>query len=743
MPEKTKGKFRTSRRIRLLIGLISVLVIVLMFPRGESIESEVSEGSIWIHDDLIAPFSFPIIKDPEIYRAELRAAKESVYPIFIKEENSLTKITDSIESYNNYLIKIIDSSFSNPSLENLNPTFLSDPSFNTFNNLRRQERELLSSKGKNLKDLFLVVKQAVSGIYRKGIIGNEKDADIQDSIAVRTGNVDNIEPLDQFLTLENAQHLVKNEIERIGFSDNIENALIEYSAHFISPDIVFNPKLTQQEIGQAQDNVSKYTGIVTENERIIAKHDRVTKEAKLKIESYKEAKSEKIGEEAYLLQLIGKFLHIAFLLSLITIYIYTFRKKIFNDNQKLLLIAIIFIFLSFVTYLINQITVPVPLQLLIFIPAASMMITIIFDSRLGFYSTIIISLITGALRGNDYSFTAMNIFAGALAVYTVRDIKNRSQIFRSFIFILIGYVTAVLAFGLERFASSQSLMTEFAFVASNSLISPILTYGLLIFFERFFKITTDLTLLELSNFDRPLLKELARKAPGTFNHSMTMGTLAETAAEKVGANPLLARVGAYYHDIGKTITPQNFVENQLNNQNIHENLTPEESINLITRHVKEGIQIAKEHNIPQEIIDFIPMHHGTTVITYFFEKAKRLYGEDKIKIDDYRYPGPMPDTKETAIIMLADGSESAVRAIEDPDPVKVENVIEKIIKSRIEDGQLDDSPLTFKDITRIKDAFISILLGQHHRRIRYPKQEEMEKGLPVKESDIDDEKENQ
>lgn len=743
MPEKTKGKFRTSRRIRLLIGLISVLVIVLMFPRGESIESEVSEGSIWIHDDLIAPFSFPIIKDPEIYRAELRAAKESVYPIFIKEENSLNKITDSIESYNNYLIKIIDSSFSNPSLENLNPTFLSDPSFNTFNNLRRQERELLSSKGKNLKDLFLVVKQAVSGIYRKGIIGNEKDADIQDSIAVRTGNVDNIEPLDQFLTLENAQHLVKNEIERIGFSDNIENALIEYSAHFISPDIVFNPKLTQQEIGQAQDNVLKYTGIVTENERIIAKHDRVTKEAKLKIESYKEAKSEKIGEEAYLLQLIGKFLHIAFLLSLITIYIYTFRKKIFNDNQKLLLIAIIFIFLSFVTYLINQITVPVPLQLLIFIPAASMMITIIFDSRLGFYSTIIISLITGALRGNDYSFTAMNIFAGALAVYTVRDIKNRSQIFRSFVFILIGYVTAVLAFGLERFASSQSLMTEFAFVASNSLISPILTYGLLIFFERFFKITTDLTLLELSNFDRPLLKELARKAPGTFNHSMTMGTLAETAAEKVGANPLLARVGAYYHDIGKTITPQNFVENQLNNQNIHENLTPEESINLITRHVKEGIQIAKEHNIPQEIIDFIPMHHGTTVITYFFEKAKRLYGEDKIKIDDYRYPGPMPDTKETAIIMLADGSESAVRAIEDPDPVKVENVIEKIIKSRIEDGQLDDSPLTFKDITRIKDAFISILLGQHHRRIRYPKQEEMEKGLPVKESDIDDEKENQ
>ncbi|HEY6905954.1 MAG TPA: HDIG domain-containing metalloprotein, partial [Ignavibacteriaceae bacterium] len=242
----------------------------------------------------------------------------------------------------------------------------------------------------------------------------------------------------------------------------------------------------------------------------------------------------------------------------------------------------------------------------------------------------------------------------------------------------------------------------------------------------------DLTLLELSNFDRPLLKELARKAPGTFNHSMTMGTLAESAAEKIGANPLLARVGAYYHDVGKIITPQNFVENQLNDQNIHENLTPEESVELISRHVKEGIELAREYNVPQEVIDFIPMHHGTMIISYFFDKAKKLYGDEKVNIDDYRYPGPKPNTRETAIIMLADGSESAVRSIEDPDPAKVENVIEKIIKGRIDDGQLDNSPITFSDIDKIKEAFISILLGQHHRRIRYPSQEEMEKGDPGK-----------
>jgi putative nucleotidyltransferase with HDIG domain len=352
-----------------------------------------------------------------------------------------------------------------------------------------------------------------------------------------------------------------------------------------------------------------------------------------------------------------------------------------------------------------------------------------FDSRVGFYTTVILTLIAGALRGNDYTFMAMNLIAGGISVYSVRDIKNRSQIFRSFLFVLLGYLLGILAFGLERFASWQNMLIEAAFAASNALISPVLTYGLLIFFERIFKITTDLTLLELSNFDRPLLKELARKAPGTFNHSMTMGTIAEAAAEKIGANPLLARVGAYYHDVGKTIMPQNFVENQLNNQNVHENLTPEESVNLIVQHVKEGIELAKEHNVPKEIIDFIPMHHGSMVITYFYDRAKRIYGEDKLNVNDFRYPGPKPNTKETAIVMLADGCESAVRSIEDPDPSKVENVIANIVNARITDGQLDEAPITFNDISKMKEEFLNILIGQHHKRIKYPKQEEAEKGI--------------
>ncbi|MDR3625374.1 MAG: HDIG domain-containing protein [Ignavibacteriaceae bacterium] len=729
MAEKKKSRIRSSFRVKLLIGLCTIVVIALLFPKGESIESGVSEGSIWIHDDLISPFSFPVLKDPDFYNEQLKTAAESVYPVFILKENGSEAALDSLKSYDNYLISILDSVLDNSAMKDFNPTFLSASSFNLLKGLRKQEREMNSGRSLNIDRFFEIARDKVRNIYQNGIIDKDSSQIQRDSIAVRNGNTDKIQRLSSLHSLNSAKSLIEKDINQLNQPKETLQALVEYSVHFIFPDIYYNKQLTKEEIDQAKSNISRYNGIVNENERIIAKHDRVTKDAKLKIESFRLAKGEEVGVEGKLLQLLGKILHIGSLLTLFTIYLFLFRKKIFYDNQKILLIAINFLFVAFVTFIVNQIPIDEPLQFLIVIPVASMLITIIFDSRVGFYSTVIMVLISGALRGNDYTFAVMNLFACALSVYTVRDIKNRSQIFRSFLFIFIGYVVSILAFGFERFAPVDSMVSEAAFAGTNALISPVLTYGLLIFFERLFKITTDLTLLELSNFDRPLLKELARRAPGTFNHSMTMGTLAETAAETIGANPLLARVGAYYHDIGKTITPQNFVENQLNNQNIHENLAPEESVELLAKHVREGIALAKDHYVPQEIVDFIPMHHGTMVMTYFYEKAKKLYGEEKVNIEEYKYPGPKPNTKETAIVMLADGCESAVRSIKEPDQVKVGNLVEGILQNRVENGQLDDSPITFSDLHKIKESFVNILIGQYHKRIRYPKQDEMEKGI--------------
>ena len=516
---------------------------------------------------------------------------------------------------------------------------------------------------------------------------------------------------------------VRNNLSR---NDDLNKAVEEYVYHFVKPNYVFNEDFTSAAVESAKDKVTRNIGIVNENERIVAKHDRITPDIKLKIDSYRIAKGESMGFWGTFTQSIGKFLHVVVILILFSVYIFLFRKKIYHDNVMILVISIIVLIICALAYITQLLTVQVPIEYLIVVPTGSMLLTIIFDSRIGFYGTVVISFLAGGLLGNDYVFAITNVVAGALAAYTVRDIKNRSQIFRSFMFILIGYVLSILAFGLERFASPEQLLVNAGFATANALISPVLTYGLIIFFERIFRITTDLTLLEMTDFNSTLLKELAAKAPGTFTHSMTMGSLVETAAQEIGANPILARVGAYYHDIGKSFDPGTFVENQLDNKNVHEKLNPQKSAQLIIDHVKKGIEYAKKNNLPKEIVDFIPMHHGTMVVSFFYERAKKEFGEDNVDINNYRYPGPKPNTKETALVMLADACESTVRSMTDSDPKKVENVINNLVKQRMEDGQLDNAPLTMKDIKTIKESFAGILIGQHHKRIRYPKQEEME-----------------
>lgn len=713
-------KLLSGKRYKILIVIATAIIISFLFPKGESLESEVTVGSIWIQDDLIAVFSFPIIKQPLIYKEELDKAKNSVYPVFISDESSLKDSFDSLDQ----LKKEMRNEFllirkSQKNLTDVFP-FLSESAKGAFYSLNEKYYQPLDQ-------YFRDVRQVLNEVNQKGLLDLQHEKIPRNIITIRTGNIDRIDNKFHFLNRSSVQNYIENFINKKPYRADVKRALIELSVYYLEPNLKFSQQLTDEELEIVQDKVSKYAGIVNENERIIAKHERVNPETKLKIDSYKIAKGEIIGEGGLFLQWLGKFLHILSILILPSIYIFLFRKGIYQNNLKITIFAILILWVALITFLLNQINIPDAARLLIFIPTVSMLMTIIFDSRVGFYSTVITSLICGALRGNDYPFVIMNVIAGVLSVYSVRDIKNRTQIFRSFMFILLGYAVTIIAFGFERFESWQKIIVELSFAGTNALISPILTYGLLIFFERIFKITTDLTLLELSNFDRPLLKDLARKAPGSFNHSLTMGTLAEAAAEIVGANPLLARVGAYYHDIGKTISPNYFVENQITSNNIHEEISPEESTKIISEHVSQGIQIAKDDKLPQEIIDFIPQHHGTTLIKYFYDKAIKLHGEGKVDPAKYRYPGPKPQSKETAIVMLADTCESAVRSIPEPDIEKVENLISNLINDRISDKQLDESPLTFSDIRKIKEVFGSILLGQHHRRIRYPKQEEMEK----------------
>ena len=726
LTQETKSILMTSRRIKLLILFVSIVLIVFMFPKGESLESEVSVGSIWIQDDLIASTTFEILKNTDTYRREKIVAAQKTYPIFVNDRDVVEKNIDSLREYNKYLLEYIDEIiFLNDEITN--STFLSPQSYQSFKNLRKLENTLSARSSRKLSEIFKVSSDVLTRIYRRGLISINYDQIEKDSISVREGKFERLVPKNKYFEESSVKNFISLYVKnKFGSNSELNNAVAEYIFHFAGPNIIYSEELTEEAKKITQDKVSKNIGFVNENERIVAKHDRITPEIKLKIDSYRIAKGEDSGFWERFAQNFGKFLHIIIIVLLYVIYIYLFRKKIYNDNVKILLIAIIVLFISALTFLVHQINVKAPMELLILIPVASMLLTIIFDSRVGFYGTVVIALIAGALRGNDYVFTLMNICAGALAAYTVRDIKHRTQIFRSFLFILIGYVVSIIAFGLERFEAPDQFLIQSAFATSNALVSPVLTYGLIIFFEKLFKITTDLTLLELTDFNTPLLKELAKNAPGTFTHSITMGSLVENAAEGIKASPILARVGAYYHDIGKSLDPESFVENQMNNKNIHTDLDPIKSAELIINHVQKGIDLAKEYKLPHDITNFIPMHHGTMVVTYFYEKLKEKLGADKVNINDFRYPGPKPNTKETALVMLADACESTVRSMSEQDPKKVENVVNNLIKYRIDDGQLDDAPLTLEDIKKIKQSFLGILIGQHHKRIRYPKQDEME-----------------
>ncbi len=713
--------FKTDFKIKLLIAFGTVLLIAFMFPTGETIESEVNVGSIWIQDDLIASKTFEILKDPETYRKESQAASSKVLPVFTRDDNVIESSLDSLKRYN----KFLQQKLSREEFFKYIP--LSNSSAEIFYRLKRNPASFNNLHINSFRSLLKLTEELIKRIYNRGLI-DQQYADInRDSITVRQGKYERINPKTFYFDISSVSKFIESFLRaNVGNDDELISALTEYIFYFLKPNINYSYDETQLAIQTAIDRVPKVVGIVNENERIVAKHDRITPEIKQKIDSYRIAKGEEITFSGKITQGIGKFLHIGIILLPFILYIYLFRKKIFNDNVRILLISIIFLFISFFAYSIYQLNLPVGAELLVPVAVASMLLTIIFDSRVGFYGTVVTSLIVAGLRGNDYIFAVMNIVAGALTAYTVRDIKNRSQIFRSFFFILVGYFVSIVAFGLERFDTLNQMGFSLIYAASNALISPVLTYGLIIFIEKIFAITTDLTLLELTDFNHPLLKELARKAPGTFNHSMIIGTMVESAAVEISANPILARVGAYYHDIGKLIKPTAFVENQSASENIHDKLKPEESVKIIVEHVTKGIELAKEYNLPQEIIDFIPMHHGTIVLKYFYEKAKELYGEANVNINEFRYKGPKPNTKETALVMIADACESTIRAITEPTPIKIENVIDNIIEDRINDGQLDNSNLTFRDIKKIKESFKNILLGQHHKRIRYPKQDEME-----------------
>jgi cyclic-di-AMP phosphodiesterase PgpH len=727
----------TDLATKIALAVCLLVLLALMFPRGESLELEYRVGAIWAQKDLIAPFSFPVMREEKEYLQDVMEARGKVLPVFEHDTSVAERQNRRLDEFFRHVAEALKANrqyrtAAQQGKEHATQDSLLFVQLTTALEIPFNDHEWRLLDNLNERSRFVQMQRTISGalkrFYVTGILDRSKGSLSQTDIAVREGKVEEVVLVSQFMDRNDAANSLETQLLQAFRGDNDTMALAyKIGVIHLAPNIKFSEDATAQAIANAVDIITRTVGLVQENERIVSKHERITPEIRLKLESLRRAKADRGPASDTLAHLLGIALHVALVIALYSIYLYLFRKKIFSNNRRLALIALLLLLEGAVAYLSRELDVTAPIEYLIIVPAASMLLTIIFDSRVAFYGTVIMAFIVAGIRGNDYSIALASLVAGALSVYSVRDMKNRTQLFRSLGFIFAGYALTIIALGLEHYEPMRVVFDQLTFALVNSIVSPVLTYGLLIFMERTFQVTTDLTLLELAHFNHPLLRLLAEKAPGTYHHSTMMATLAEAGASAIGANENLVRAGAFFHDVGKVVKPTYFIENQRGSRSKHDKLAPRMSSLIIAAHVKDGIALGREHGLPEEVIDFIPMHHGTTRMDFFYNKALQLAqnSDDETKLDeineqDYRYPGPKPQTKETGIMMLADAVEAAVRTIEEPTPQRLSDAIDELVKRRLDEGELDECPLTLSDLTRIKAAFLSVTVGIYHTRVRYP-----------------------
>lgn len=699
-------KLRRSVIFRWGLLLLSVAILVLLFPHSTDIEQNLDAGSIWSGDTVRAAFSFPLYKDEQMVEREKQRARDSILMIFTPTGFSIATLRDTLYG----IAAQADSSTADiPSL--------SEQSRAWIRSLPDEKR------GGKINNLIDQVVRGSSELLAGGVIDRAKSSIKQDRIVVRHRSDYeeelSLKPL--FDSLHAMQALEANLAGR-GITEEEYAVALELFLSVWQPTYRYSKTLTEEAQQIAANAVPRTRGLVRENQIIVTPGEEITERTALMLQSYERSRRLRNEEGSRWLQLIGAIGHVIILLGLPLIYLYNFRRRIFNDNLQLGIIFVLILMMGFLSWLSLSIVTPLPIEYLVLVPFLSMILAILFDSRTAFYLTVVSCLIVAGIRGADYAVAIGLLSAGVMAAYTVRDIKSRTQLYRSIAYSIFGFTLAILALGLERGATLEQLLLQLGFAGINAIVSPVLTFGAIFLLERIFNIATDLKLLEYDDLNHPLLRQLADKAPGTYQHTLTIARLVESAAGAIGANALQAKVGAYFHDIGKIARSEYFVENQMGIGNKHDHIKPEQSARLIREHVLDGIKIARQYGLPERIIDFIPTHHGTTSIKYFLDKAL----EENPDVDKslFHYPGPRPHSRETALVMLADAVEATTRSLGDPSAKKIGETVDQIIKRRFSDGQLDECDLTLADLTKIREAFVKNLVGMAHPRVQYKKEED-------------------
>jgi cyclic-di-AMP phosphodiesterase PgpH len=538
-------------------------------------------------------------------------------------------------------------------------------------------------------------------------------------LAFRRGDAERLVARDSLLSF--ADLMAEAESRHPGISDDVgERTLRQVVAALYRPTVVYDPVLTAARREQLRQGVDSVKYAVQPGERIVLEGQPVTQEARDKLAGLQQELRRRGEDRVMTRTVLGGALYNALILTAFWLVIFLYRRETYDQLREMVFFGALF---GFVILLSGVLTHLLPWRPeLIPIPFAAILVSMLYDGRTAVFAAMTLAIFLGgqwALRESNTVF--FGVVGGIAAALGMRFVRSRKHLYVTIAIVAAAYTLAALTMGLVSGWAPEMIITTAitgSMVALSSASFALLTVPLA---ESATRVTTDLTLLELSDLRRPLLQRLAVEAPGTWAHSLAMANLCEAACHAIGANGLLARVGCYYHDIGKLKSPKFFVENQQPGDNPHDLLSPEESARIIRDHVAFGVELADQAGLPKVVRAFVPEHHGTSEINYFLHRARRRSPAVEIDIRDFRYPGPRPQSVETAVAMLADSSEAAVRVLEDRKPETVRRAIEHLISQKLTAGQLEEAPITLRDLDRVKDVFCRSMAGMYHHRIGYPR----------------------
>ncbi|MBT8304462.1 MAG: HDIG domain-containing protein [Bacteroidia bacterium] len=663
-----------------LLFIATTFVIVYLFPKSGTFKYDFVQGKPWQSENLYAPFDFAISKSEDELNEEIEEVKLNSSVFFQRDINVKTRV---LHAYDNKFSSYIKDTLSRTQLQQVN------------------------QKGKSV----------LASLYDIGILSDSYSFGDNKTVIILEERLQKATlEFNKLIAQGELRETIQEKLNNEGLSD-LAVPLGSLFFEVIEPNLEYKNELTQKVMQEELDRISRTRGKVEKETLIVSKGEVVEGDTFKILESLKNEYKSKVWNESNYNWVVAAYtLLVALALLMLLLFLRKYRFEVFKNNTKVTFIFFNIAFMVLLTTLVvnyNSIYVyVVPICIL------PLVLKAFFDARLGLFAHVITVLLLGFIVPNNYEYMFLQIMAGIVTILTVSELYKRANLFISVGQITLIYIIAYFAFFVIHEGSIETIKWETFGLFILCGLATLFVQPLIYVYEKLFGLVSDVSLLELSDTNTKLLKDLSNKAPGTFHHSLNVANLAEASANEIGANAMLLRVGALYHDIGKMKNPTFFTENQSAIINPHDELSNKESARIIIDHVIDGIEIAKKNNLPDRVIDFIRTHHGTSLVYFFYSQEKNT--EDLVDEEDFRYPGPKPFSKETAILMMCDSVEAASKSLKEPTTVKIDAFVENIINKQMEEGQFLNANITFKEIQSIKKVLKQKLANIYHLRIEYP-----------------------